>query len=243
MNIHNNDHYETMYHMNSNQSSRRIDIVNLQNEVRTDILNDKPPPRPIIGGKINLKHFIYQIEILNRKINELQQMESLDVCRRKLNNRNLQVNELRKRIQKLKFENLEMSKLKQKIKNLSTEKEELKRQLNVVNDENKLYKQKHIQNESKITDLNEIISKLEDRLTSEAEDYISESESETLKERIDKIESTSPSLTPNTQDNDFIVVDDVDMGNDSDSFEMCSTDTDTGKSESDEYSSSSDDIL
>ena len=67
-------------------------IHNLQQECEVAIIEDNPPPRAIIKGKINIKHFIYHLENLKIKI---------EIMKRKLNQRELQLKELRKRIVKL----------------------------------------------------------------------------------------------------------------------------------------------
>lgn len=79
---------------------KKIDLINLKKECKQYFLDDKPPPRCIIQGKINLKHFLYQIHKLKQMI---QTNESIHVViSRKLKNRELQIKELRQRVDRQK---------------------------------------------------------------------------------------------------------------------------------------------
>lgn len=72
---------------------KKIDLTNLKEECKQYFLDDRPPPRRIIQGKINLKHFLYQIHKLQRIIVVIQ---------RKLHGRELQIKELRQRYERQK---------------------------------------------------------------------------------------------------------------------------------------------
>ena len=78
------------------------DILRLRNECKELLLVDQPPPRSIIQGKINIKHFIYQNEKLNQQVTDSLNDKSINAMKRKLKCRELHLIELRKRIDKLK---------------------------------------------------------------------------------------------------------------------------------------------
>ena len=103
--------------MMSNKYWKLKDIKKLREECINQISLDQPPPRCIEKGKVNIKHFIYHNEKLKHDMQKLQQtikkenihktesyvqlQNDLKSTSRKLQSRNLQMIELRKRINKL----------------------------------------------------------------------------------------------------------------------------------------------
>ena len=194
------------------------DILDIRNVCKKSIAQNNPPPRAILRGEINVEHFIYhneslklQIEVLKKKLttechvasvtqehmNDRKLQKQYVISQRKLNNRNLQLEQLKKRISNLHTVNTKLQKeinLKQiQIVKIENEKNELMYNFN-----------------QEITDLKDLIKNLEpeefESEQSQKESHIHSFEpngSIVLKE-----EDRSQSSEPNTQDNAFTVSDD-----------------------------------
>lgn len=177
------------------------DIIKIRDTCKQDILNHKPPPRSFIKGNINLKHFIYHIESLKQQLQNNQLNEQNQ--NRKLKQRELQLEELRKRIQRIKSDH---SKLLQST-NLQHQQDIKTQQLKIQNLTriNNEIKNKNEQYSIQIKKLNDIISTLENEQSQR---------SSTKEPSLDPAhdifveESPSESSIPNSEDIDFIVDDD-----------------------------------
>lgn len=211
----------------------QIDVEKLQNECKNEINKGKPAPRCIKKGQINVKHFIYHNQKLRNKIQNLQQtlakldenhlQNKLKSTIRKLNNRELQLKELRKRIDhlnqqivnnKIKINELTLinSQFQQNIKNLETKNENLRNELHLNKQENINIKNKTQQKieeyVDEINDLNTIIKTLEPNEISGLDDESEEESNQSDHDR-EMTEPRSPSSSANTQDKHF-VIDDID---------------------------------
>ena len=86
---------------------QKSDITRLRNQCKHDINNNIPPPRPIQYSQVNIKHFIYhnenlKIQILKLKNDQFEHQAQINILNRKLRGREMQIEQLRKRIQNLK---------------------------------------------------------------------------------------------------------------------------------------------
>lgn len=200
----------------------RQDIQRLNKECNEMIINDHPPPRLIEQGKVNLKYFIYQIQNLKGSSNKLK---------RKLNNRELQLNEFRKRLDKLKNQ----SKLQYETMDvLKRENINVKVKLSTMKRQNEIYEKEKNNFIKEIKELKKIIAEFrETEIMSE-----SEIEEDARKGEAIDFELISASMTPNTQDNAFLVDDDDDEQSSGSTFKAdkyessCETSSDDSSSTS-----------
>lgn len=224
--------------MSTNEHWNRSDIQNLKNECKNEIKMHKPPPRCLDHGKINVKHFIYVNETLKNKIQNLQETLSktqsnlslnsykelqnqLKSTTRKLNNRELQLKELRKRIdnlnQKTISNKMKMNELTLKhtqyqkiINDLENQNQKLRKELTVNKQEitkiRKKTQTKIADYIDEINDLKKIIKTLEPNEISVSEEESEEQSNQSDYDR-EMTEPRSSSSSANTQDKDFVVDD------------------------------------
>lgn len=185
----------------------KLDLIQLQQECNKYFEEDNPPPRSIIQGKINLRHFLYQNIKLQQTI-KFNKDESNKTFQRILNCRELQIKELRKRIEKEKAVNIYNKQHDKRITELEIQNKKLNMMLKKIKEENAIYKTQCLKQSNEIENLNDIILRLEDKQQEE-----SDSDQEDLDEdmmqfhRNNQIEPRSREPTPTKQDKDFIVND------------------------------------
>ena len=227
--------------MSTDKYWQQRDINELRNECQKDINDDKPPPRCIKQGQINIKHFIYH----NQKLRN-----QLKSTTRKLNGRDLQIEQLRKRIDNL---NKQLLNDKTKINELTSTNSQFNQNITNLERKNKnLINQLHLskqeiinlKNETQqlinkyddeIHDLKTIIQSLEPNEISDSEEESEELSNESDNDREMTEPRSSPSLS-NTQDRNFIV---NDTDEDSDPGSMYQTEDEGSANDDDSQFSSS----
>ena len=200
---------------------KRIDILELAKECSNDIANNIPPPRPIERGSLKIKHFIYHIEDLKIKLMNSQESKAesgITTLKRKLNGRDLQIKQLRKRIELLtnelmtkesRFKSIQDDNIK-----LESANKVLREEIISLNNKINIYKQDNGRRDG-----------CEESMSVDESDEELSVDADTMEE-----ESISQTIEANTQDNEFIVDDYND--NDEEKYEPSEDETSDDNSDS-----------
>ena len=212
---------------------KQSDISRLRNQCKSDISNNIPPPRSIQCKQVNIKHFIYhnenlKIQILKLKNNQFEHQAQINILNRKLHGRELQIKQLRKRIQnsdhRLAEQKLKIQQLNNHIELQQKMVVKIKADNKQLHDDNHQFISSNEKLNLQINNLNQEIinlkSKEDNNQTIEESCEVmsidtNESESENIgpNEALDPEhnhcveEVRSQSSEPNTQDKEFIVDD------------------------------------